>query len=116
MICDMADVDMRLTNEEEKDSYHLAPTPRASHNPGFTTTGDGGGFQTTKSSKMSKTSKSKDACDTKGKMSVTANISKNAKNASNNTDTKNLSKSITSTKEEVAVTEITRECPEMCTL
>ena len=36
-----------------------------------------------------------------------------SKNASNNTDTKNLSKSLTSTKEEVAVTEIAAKYNEM---
>ena len=61
MICDMADVDMRQVNEEEKNPQPLAPTPSAAHNPDFTMTGDGGEFQATKKSEMSKTSKSKDA-------------------------------------------------------
>ena len=61
MICDLADVVMEHDYEEEKHLANLEPTPSAAHNPGFTTTGDGGEFQDTKKSKMSKTSKAKDA-------------------------------------------------------
>ena len=64
MICDLADVDMRDTYEEEKHHYHLAPTPSAAHNPNPNKTCDGGEFNATRSSKMSKMSKNKDAFDT----------------------------------------------------
>ncbi len=55
MICDMADVVMTLSIEEEKNSQQLAPTPSAAHNPDSKATSDGGEFQATKKSGMSKT-------------------------------------------------------------
>ena len=64
MICDVADVTMTCTNEEEKVPTTLAPTPSAAHNPDSTKTGDGNEFKTTKTAKMSKTEKVKDASDT----------------------------------------------------
>ena len=64
MICDMADVDMTLTNEEEKNHTHLAPTPSAAHNPNPNKTYNGGEFQDTKKSKTSKMAETKDASDT----------------------------------------------------
>ena len=57
MICDLADVEMKQVDEEEKHSTILAPTPSAAHNPKCKTTGDGGEFQATKMSKSSKMAK-----------------------------------------------------------
>ena len=48
-------------------------------------------------------------------MSEMTNLSKNVRNASNNTDHKNLSKSLTLTKEEVAVADIAPRYVEMST-
>jgi len=59
----MADVDMPLTNEEEKIQSQLAPTPNAAHNPDSKMTSDGGEFQDTKMFKTSKMAKTKNVCD-----------------------------------------------------
>ncbi len=80
MICDMADVDMTYSNEEEKNSKLLAPTPSAAHNPGFTKMSDGNEFRETKTAKMSKTAKKKETSDT-SHMPKMSNISINDKNA-----------------------------------
>ena len=107
----MADVVMHHDNEEEKNQPPLAPTPSAAHNPGFTTTGDGGELQGTKKSKMSKTSKVKDA----SYIPKMENISKNVKNASKESDLANSLETSTKPKEEVAVTEISPNSTKMST-
>ena len=73
MICDLADVHMTNTDEEEKIPTNVAPTPSAPHNPKCNTTGDGHEFQATKSSKMFEMTNKKDASDSQ-KMSKTANV------------------------------------------
>ncbi len=112
MICDMSDVTMDGDFEEEKHSTNLAPTPSAAHNPNPNKTCNGGGFKATKmskASKMSELSKKKDASDIQ-KMSEMA---KNVKSASNNNDLTNLTESLTSSKEKVAVAEISPKCDVM---
>ena len=76
MICDMSDVTMRDSHEEEKNITHVAPTPSASHNPNTTMTDDEGEFQAIKVSKISKMDESKDATDI-------LKLSKIAKNVTN---------------------------------
>ncbi len=114
MICDMADVTMTFTNEEEKNAYHLAPTPSAAHNPDSTMTGDGGEFQETKKSKTAKMSKTKGASET-SKMSEMPNISKNGKSTCSFDDLAKPHKTPTKPKEKVAGPEIAGKCSEMLT-
>ena len=57
MICDLPDVTMEHTYEEEEIPTTLAPTPSASHNPDSNKTGDGGDLKATKSTMMSNSSK-----------------------------------------------------------
>ena len=110
----MSDVTMTDNNEEEKIPKNVAPTPSASHNPKCKTTGDENGFQATKSSKMFEMTNKKDASDIL-KMSKISEMAITLKNAYSDIDLTNLHESPSSSKEKVAVAEISTKCQEFST-
>ena len=102
VVCDMSDVTMRDSHEEEKNITHVAPTPSACHNPNSTMTDDGGEFQATKMSKSSKMAKTKNASD----IIKMSEMAKDVNSASDFDNVTNLKRSSTSSIEKVAVAEI----------